>query len=110
MQGVGSALTYSRRYALCSVMNLVADEDDDGQAAKAPSAGDLARAKAGMTAEAKTLLAEAEALAANVSENVLTSAQFERYKDSTGYTEDGLQRLVDWLSARVAQEDTNDPS
>src|SRR3954447_16615390 len=33
MQGLGSALTYARRYALSSVLNLVADEDDDGSAA-----------------------------------------------------------------------------
>lgn len=32
-QGQGSALTYARRYALCSVLNLVADDDDDGNAA-----------------------------------------------------------------------------
>jgi hypothetical protein len=29
-QGQGSAITYARRYALCSVLNLVADDDDDG--------------------------------------------------------------------------------
>ena len=33
-QGMGSALTYARRYSLCAVLNLVADADDDGQAAK----------------------------------------------------------------------------
>jgi hypothetical protein len=32
-QAFGSAITYARRYALCSVLNLVADEDDDGNAA-----------------------------------------------------------------------------
>lgn len=32
-QALGSALTYARRYALCAVLNLVADEDDDGTAA-----------------------------------------------------------------------------
>jgi hypothetical protein len=32
-QGLGSALTYARRYSLCAVLNLVADEDDDGRAA-----------------------------------------------------------------------------
>ena len=31
-QGQGSAITYARRYALCAVLNLVADEDDDGNA------------------------------------------------------------------------------
>jgi hypothetical protein len=30
-QGLGSAVTYARRYALCAVLNLVADEDDDGR-------------------------------------------------------------------------------
>jgi hypothetical protein len=34
-QGMGSALTYARRYALCAVLNLVADDDDDGNAAAA---------------------------------------------------------------------------
>lgn len=32
-QGQGSAITYARRYALMAVLNLVADEDDDGNAA-----------------------------------------------------------------------------
>lgn len=32
-QAMGSAITYARRYALSSVLNLVADEDDDGNAA-----------------------------------------------------------------------------
>ena len=32
-QGLGSALTYMRRYTLCAVLDLVADEDDDGEAA-----------------------------------------------------------------------------
>src|SRR5688572_23512024 len=32
-QGQGSAITYARRYALSAVLNLVADEDDDGHRA-----------------------------------------------------------------------------
>jgi len=32
-QGLGSAITYARRYSLCAVLNLVADDDDDGNAA-----------------------------------------------------------------------------
>jgi hypothetical protein len=32
-QGMGSAITYARRYALCAVLNLVADDDDDGAGA-----------------------------------------------------------------------------
>ena len=32
-QGLGSAITYSRRYSLMSMLGLVADEDDDGEKA-----------------------------------------------------------------------------
>lgn len=32
-QGQGSAITYARRYALMSILGLVADEDDDAQKA-----------------------------------------------------------------------------
>ena len=36
-QGLGSAITYARRYSLCSVLNLVADDDDDGNGARRPA-------------------------------------------------------------------------
>src|SRR5690606_10103709 len=32
-QQIGSAITYARRYALCAVTGLAADEDDDGHVA-----------------------------------------------------------------------------
>lgn len=32
-QGLGAAVTYARRYSICAVLNLVADEDDDGNTA-----------------------------------------------------------------------------
>jgi ERF superfamily len=35
-QKTGSAITYYRRYALCSLLGIVADEDDDGNATIAP--------------------------------------------------------------------------
>lgn len=35
-QGVGSGLTYLRRYALSAMVGVVADEDDDGNAASQP--------------------------------------------------------------------------
>lgn len=44
VQGQGSATTYSRRYAYMAVLGLVADDDDDGQAAPkrdAPDSGFL---------------------------------------------------------------------
>jgi hypothetical protein len=41
-QGVGSALTYLRRYALSAMVGVVADEDDDGNAASRPQANGAA--------------------------------------------------------------------
>lgn len=38
-QGQGSGITYARRYALCAMLGLVADEDDDGQTATDQSGG-----------------------------------------------------------------------
>jgi len=37
-QGMGSAITYMRRYALVSILGLNCDEDDDGNAASKPKA------------------------------------------------------------------------
>lgn len=37
-QKMGGALTYSRRYALCTLLGIAADEDTDGEGAAAPEA------------------------------------------------------------------------
>lgn len=37
-QGLGSAITYARRYALMSILGLAADEDDDGNKASTTEA------------------------------------------------------------------------
>lgn len=102
-QGLGSALTYARRYSLCAVLNLVADDDDDGNAGSGkPSAGELARAKSRMGDEEKVLLAEVDAIyAAWKGDKKITPAQLQEYKDKTSYTADGLQRLVNWLKERT---------
>jgi len=37
MQGIGAAISYSKRFATCSLLNVVSDEDDDGNSiAKTP--------------------------------------------------------------------------
>jgi len=37
-QGVGSAITYGRRYGLAAMLGVVSEDDDDGNAASAPAA------------------------------------------------------------------------
>jgi hypothetical protein len=44
-QGQGSALTYARRYSLTAILNLVADEDDDGARASGATAYGVAPAQ-----------------------------------------------------------------
>lgn len=44
-QGQGSAITYARRYAICAHLNIVADEDMDGET-DAPKAAAKSRAEA----------------------------------------------------------------
>lgn len=45
-QKIGSALSYYRRYSLASLTGIVADEDDDGNAASAPAPQALQKAQA----------------------------------------------------------------
>jgi len=42
-QGIGSAITYGRRYALAAILGIVADEDDDGNAASNPTKPEASR-------------------------------------------------------------------
>lgn len=42
-QGVGSAMTYGRRYGLAAIVGIVADADDDGNAASAKNGNGNAR-------------------------------------------------------------------
>lgn len=43
MQSLGSAITYARRYNLCGLLNVTADEDDDGNATVASNGQDFQR-------------------------------------------------------------------
>jgi hypothetical protein len=52
-QEIGSAITYSRRYALCSVVGIAPDEDDDGQAAQQARHGTY-RAKSSRSVDTET--------------------------------------------------------
>ena len=66
-QGQGSAITYARRYALMAVLGLVADVDDDAQAAsKGPS---VAAMKREVYAQAQDALDKAEPTLAEVAKH-----------------------------------------
>lgn len=45
-QQMGSAITYGRRYTLCALLGIVAEDDDDGETADAPRKTQTAKAAA----------------------------------------------------------------
>lgn len=93
-QAYGSALTYARRYSLAAMVGVVADEDDDGNAAsqrgreeprkEAPAATDTDKAKAWVT-KAKdelSVLQSAREIDAWYGQNAATIAKLQK-----GYAE-----------------------
>lgn len=79
-QGQGAAITYARRQALCAVLGIVADEDDDGQrASQAQEASqqrqaDLRNALRPMTDEEQANMREAVKSAGGDIDALLTEA------------------------------------
>lgn len=99
MQGLGSALTYARRYALTTVLNLVADEDDDGTAATAKPADDKVlpaldddRAN-GLRAEAREL----HAAISKINPERVREAKFNAWLIDSSHSHDRLTALRDHL-------------
>lgn len=57
-QKMGSIITYYRRYAVCALLSVTADEDDDGEKAKLPAASTVAAKVANAAKVASTAKAE----------------------------------------------------
>ena len=53
-QGVGSAITYARRYQICALFGIAAEEDDDGNAGSAKQAETAKQAPKAQPAQQKT--------------------------------------------------------
>lgn len=122
-QGLGSALTYARRYALCSVLNLVSDDDDDGNASSAPVSsrpGSPGRTSEGVTASPKQIqtlnkLIKQKAATFNQVEAILKQSGFDfemsvDWRDKlTGGGKGSASALIGWLMERPLP-DTENPS
>ena len=98
-QGLGSAITYARRYALLAVLNLVADDDDDGHRASSPPARDTSH---NSPADTHNLLARKHQAVMTAASGRLTALQFVHAIRSVrgldiqpGLDEDGARKLVD---------------
>jgi hypothetical protein len=86
-QGFGSAITYARRYSLCAVLNLVADDDDDGHRASQ-------RRPAGASSDAPTD-AQMKELGRQVKMNKPTPKVLRAMLDKVGASEVTDDQLAD---------------
>jgi hypothetical protein len=75
-QGQGSAITYARRYALCAVLNLVADVDDDANAASNGASAPQAIAKTPQPTERRASARQRGLLNGRAAEAGLSSVQY----------------------------------
>ena len=95
-QGMGSAITYARRYALMCVLGLVADEDDDGNAAS--GVGDKGKDASRPAAptipldRAKAILATAQSI--NLAEDTTLVSVFKAKLASVGAVENKIALLT----------------
>lgn len=106
-QGRGSAITYARRYGYASILGLVSDDDDDGNAATATAE----TAKPASKPAAKKPLTKAEAYAAakkRIAEATTADqllALTDRVDESDKFTEPQKRELKGIISARTDQID-----
>lgn len=91
-QNVGSAITYARRYALLSLMNIAGDVDDDGQSAQAGSEEATARKKVADKHKAKLPRMVSKRQLAAI-QDAMTSLDMER-DDRAGYVANLIEREV----------------
>lgn len=75
-QEMGGALTYARRYAVCSLLGIAADEDDDGAtAAETPPARQSKPVEDQLKARAQRAIAALDAAASDKAEAVAKRAE-----------------------------------
>lgn len=110
MQAFGSAITYARRYALMSVLGLVADKDDDGQAAsqtpqdEAPSEAQFRKLGAQLNdLTAKAMRDEGEPTWEDSMQEYVLRKFGKRSRKQLTKTE--MSDLIDWAEKRLAEID-----
>lgn len=107
-QGVGSAITYGRRYALASMLGIVSDDDDDGNAAsrngqvkaEKPSAG--SNTSIGDIATAAQIgLLKNRAMKAKVDLDTLIGDEFPDANGVADLSKDAANFLISKLEAQI---------
>ena len=94
-QGIGSAVTYLRRYGLCAMLSITPDEDDDGNSAsgatKPPARAPAATRKPVAMPTAKPAASKPNAITAEQRKLLFATAT------EVGFTKDGLKAFLETL-------------
>ncbi len=101
-QGIGSAITYQRRYALCAVLSLNVD-DDDGHAGSVQPATKQAAAKSAPpppAATAEQLELIAEMLAMPIFNSYRKNA-LKKYPGLKGMTHERAEKMITGLESEI---------
>lgn len=95
-QKLGAAITYARRYAICAMLNIVADEDDDGNSAssKPTTVASPAKDDAKVTPISKPATAATDAPASDLISDAQRKRLYAIATKEGQFTKDGFKRLV----------------
>ena len=109
-QGIGSAITYARRYALAAIVGIVADEDDDGNAAthNEPKKGLNSAEKAGGAAKVDTLISKDSEAFLKLADPSLVDRVLNKFGQVAvgDLTEAQAQKGIAWIKAETAKAES----
>ena len=105
-QGIGSAMTYAKRYSLCGMIGIVADEDDDGEGSVGRGKPDASPSK---FAESLKTLPEEWKKATDIQSVKITKNQVEMIKKiEAKLDEESKSKLSAWLGKTHGISDLKD--
>jgi len=96
-QGQGSAITYARRYALCALLGIVADEDDDASKASEPKTQYATKTNVPMSDKQRLLIVELLEQKGVDTENMIDYVKEQYSMELKGLTVDQASDLIGLL-------------
>lgn len=105
-QGVGSALTYSKRYALSAAFGIVSDVDDDGNAAadSAPTQQKIIAASDKQLNTIDNLLSEVATVTQTTKDKAYMALKRRMKKDMEYYSQDDAKLAITILNGQLNQK------
>lgn len=94
-QGIGSAITYGRRYALSAILGIVADDDDDGNEASKPQPYKM---NGPMITEATSKALSAACGDAKAADKMTRALKQKGVESYNQLSEDDAKKLLKWAT------------